>query len=42
MPNQQSHHQGASSGQARIWLMMSHGQPDREVAAFWERPTQSR
>ena len=37
MPNQQQQDPSASIGQARIWLVRSAGQPDREVAAFWER-----
>jgi hypothetical protein len=37
MPNQQQQDPRASTGQARIWLVCSPGQSDREVVAFWER-----
>ena len=37
MPNQQQQHASTSSGEARIWLVCSPGQSDREVVAFWER-----
>jgi hypothetical protein len=37
MPNQQEQGPSASAGQARIWLVRSPGQPDRQIVAFWER-----
>ena len=37
MPNRQPQRAGTSSGEARIWLVRSPGQPDREIVAFWER-----
>ena len=37
MPNQQEQGPSASAGQARIWLVRSASQPDRDVAAFGER-----
>lgn len=37
MLNQQEQGPSASAGQARIWLVRSARQPDRDVAAFWER-----
>ena len=37
MPNQQQQDAYTSSGEARIWLVRSPGQRDREIVAFWER-----
>ena len=37
MPNQQQQDASASRDEARIWLVRSPGQPDREIVAFWER-----
>lgn len=37
MPNQRRQDARTSSGAARIWLVRSPDQVDREVVAFWER-----
>ena len=37
MPNHYQQDPSASAGQASIWLVRAAGQPDRDVAAFWER-----